>query len=323
LLLTSGLRVLQGVLLVLCLGMLVSGVRAALGGQPPDPFELPPATPPQARDVSFDRFAVIESRDLFATRKPGTDADAIVEEVLPPSKAEWRLLGTIAAADPKLAVATLEHKRTHGLRGAWRAGEDIEPGLNLVRIEARRVVVKRDGRNEQIPMDEDSGPLSASASGSAPGAAGASPAAAASPAPPAGPNPAARREAARQERVDQMAQQREAQRLEEMRVQAESQAAAQAAAQPMPGQQRLETLMNSLKMTPVQDENGELQDILVEPNRDMADNPFGDLPAGTRCHSLNGIPMSKMDQAIATLSDQQQSCLQCTLPDGTPHTICY
>lgn len=308
-LLTSGLRALQIALLLGCLGMLFSGVSAAIGGQPPDAFELPPATPPQARDLSFERYAVIESRDLFASRRPGDAADAIVEEVLPPSKAEWRLIGTIAAADPKLAVATLEHKRTRGLRGAWRAGDDIEPGLNLVRVERRRVVVRRDGKHEQIPMDEE-GPL---------GSDGAR--AAAAPAP--GPSPAERRETARQERVERMAEQREQQRLEELRRQAEAQAAAQAAAEPMPGQQRLETLMNSLKMTPVQDENGELQDIIVEPNAEMADNPFGNLAAGTRCHTLNGIPMSRMHEALSTLSDDQQACLQCTSPDGTPQTICY
>jgi hypothetical protein len=312
LLLTSGLRALQIALLLGCLGMLLSGVSAAIGGQPPDAFELPPATPPQARDLSFERYAVIESRDLFGSRKPGEADDAIVEEVLPPSKAEWRLIGTIAAADPKLAVATLEHKRTRGLRGAWRAGDDIEPGLNLVRVERRRVVVKRDGRHEQIPMD-DEGPLGGGETASAQAA----------PAPPSGPSPAQRRESARQERVDRMAEQREQQRLEELRLQAEAQAAAAAANEPMPGQQRLETLMNSLKMTPVQDENGELQDIIVEPNLEMADNPFGNLPAGTRCHSLNGIPMSRMHEAIATLSDDQQACLQCTLADGTSHTICY
>lgn len=310
-LLTSGLRVLQVALLLGCLGMLFSGVSAAVGSQPPDAFELPPATPPQARDLSFERYAVIESRDLFASRKPGDEADAILEEVLPPSKAEWRLIGTISAADPKLAVATLEHKRTRGLRGAWRAGDDIEPGLSLVRVEQRRVVVKRDGKHEQIPMDEE-GPLGGSEAASARVA----------PAPP-GPSPAERRENARQERVDRMAEQREQQRLEELRVQAEAQAAAAAANEPMPGQQRLETLMNSLKMTPVQDENGELQDIIVEPNLEMADNPFGNLPAGTRCHSLNGIPMNRMHEAIATLSDEQQACLQCTLADGTAHTICY
>jgi hypothetical protein len=311
LLLTSGLRALQIALLLGCLGMLFSGVSAAIGGQPPDSFELPPATPPQAHDLSFERYAVIESRDLFASHKPGDEADAIVEEVLPPSKAEWRLIGTIAAADPKLAVATLEHKRTRGLRGAWRAGDDIEPGLNLVRVERRRVVVKRDGRHEQIPMDEE-GPLGGTETASARAVA-----------PLPGPSPAQQRETARQERVDRMAEQREQQRLEELRQQAEAQAAAAAANEPMPGQQRLETLMNSLKMTPVQDENGELQDIIVEPNLEMADNPFGNLPAGTRCHRLNDIPISRMHEAIATLSDDQQACLSCTLADGTPHTICY
>jgi hypothetical protein len=175
------------------------------------------------------------------------------------------------------------------------------------------VVVRRDGRNEQIPMDDDKGPLGETEAARASAAA----------TPPTGPTPSERREAARQERVDRMAEQREQQRLEEMRVQAEAEAAAQAQAAPMPGQQRLETLMNSLKMTPVQDENGELQDIIVEPNPDMADNPFGNLPGGTRCHSLNGIPMNRMHEAIATLSDDQQACLQCTLPDGTAHTLCY
>jgi hypothetical protein len=314
LLLTSGLRALQAALLLACLGMLVSGVAAALGGQPPEPFELPASTAPSAPDLSFDRFAVIESRDLFATRKPGPgEGELIVEEVLPPSKAEWKLIGTISAADPKLAVATLEHKRTRGLRGAWRPGEDIEAGLNLVRVEPRRVVVKRDGRHEQIPMDDEQGPLS-----------GPDQTAAAAPAAvPSEPSPAERREAARQERVDRMAEQREQQRLEELRVQAEAEAAARVQAQPMPGQQRLETLMEGLKMTPVQDENGELQDILVEPNANMADNPFANTPAGTRCHTLNGHPMNRMHEGLATLSDDAPACLQCTLPDGTAHTICF
>jgi hypothetical protein len=312
LLLTSGLRALQVALALGCLAMLVSGVSAALGGTPPDPFVLPEAAPPPARDVPLEEYAVIESRDLFAMRKPASGEEAIIEEQLPPSKAEWRLIGTIAMSDAKLAVATLEHKRTRGLRGAWRAGEDIEPGLTLVRIEARRVVVRRDGRHEQIPMD-DKGPLGGQV-------------ASAAPAPPGGPSAAERREMARQERIDRMAEQREQQRLEELRAQAEAEAAAQAAqanAQPLPGQARLETLMSSLRMTPVQDENGELQDIIVEPNAEMPDNPFGNLAAGTRCHTLNGIPMSRMHEALATLSDDQQACLQCTSPDGTPQTICY
>jgi hypothetical protein len=311
-LLSAGLRALQIVLVLGCLGMLASGISAAFGGNPPEAFEIPAALPPAAVDRSFERNAVIESRDLFATHKPTEAEGAIVEEELPPSKAEWRLIGTIAMSDAKLGVATLEHKRTRGLRGAWRAGEDIEPGLTLVRIEARRVVVRRDGRHEQIPMDDDKGPLASAAPvQAAPGM----------------PSAAERRDAARQERIDQMAEQREQQRLQELRMQAEAEAAAQAAAQaaaaPMPGQARLETLMNSLRMTPVQDENGELQDIVVEPNPDMADNPFSNLAAGTKCHKLNGIPMSRMHEAIATLSDDQQACLECTAPDGSPQTICY
>jgi hypothetical protein len=91
----------------------------------------------------------------------------------------------------------------------------------------------------------------------------------------------------------------------------------------MPGQQRLETLMNNLRMTPVQDENGELQDIIVDLNPDATDSPFPPSLSGARCHSLNGIPMSRMHEAIATLSDDQQACLQCTLTDGTTQTICY
>jgi hypothetical protein len=148
-------------------------------------------------------------------------------------------------------------------------------------------------------------------------------AAAPAPVPPGGPSRAERREAAQQERVERMAEQREQQRLEELRAQAEAEAAAQVQAQPMPGQQRLETLMQGLKMTPVQDENGELQDIIVEPNADMADNPFAQTPPGTRCHTINNIPMNRMHEAIATLSDDQPACLQCTLPDGSAHTLCY
>lgn len=308
-LLTIGLRVLQVALALGCFGMLFSGVSAAIGGKPPDAVEIPPAASPAARDRSFESYAVIESRDLFASRKPGSDESAIVEAMLPPSKAEWKLIGTVASSDPKIALATLQHKRNQALRGAWRTGEDIEPGLNLVRIEQRRVVVRNQGRNEQIPMDDEDTPLAGGAAAAPPTA--------------AGPTPAERRDAARQERVDQMAQQREQQRLEELRVQAEADAAAQAAAQPMPGQQRLETLMNNLRMTPVQDENGELQDIIVDLNPDAVDSPFPPSLAGARCHSLNGIPMSRMHEAIATLSDDQQACLQCTLTDGTTQTICY
>jgi len=310
-LLTIGLRVLQIALALGCFGMLFSGISAAIGGKPPDPVEIPPAASPADRDRSFERYAVIESRDLFASRKPGEDASEVIEELLPPSKAEWKLVGTVASADPKIALATLQHKRNQALRGAWRIGDDIEPGLSLVRVEPRRVVVRNQGRNEQIPMDDEQGALS--------GARGAR----ASPPAAAGPTPAERREAARQERVDQMAQQREQQRLEELRIQAEAEAAAQAAAQPMPGQQRLETLMNNLRMTPVQDENGELQDIIVDLNPDAVDSPFPPSLSGARCHSLNGIPMSRMHEAIATLSDDQQACLQCTLTDGTTQTICY
>jgi hypothetical protein len=290
--------------------MLFSGVSAAIGGHPPEPFELPAATPPEARDLSFERYAVIQSRDLFTSARPGSD-EPIVDDVLPPSKAEWRLIGTVAMSDPKLALATLEHKRNRGLRGAWHTGEDIEPGLSLVRIEPRRVVVLRDGKREQIPMDEELGPLAG-----ADGARAQSPAA-------AGPSPGDRREAARQERVDQMAQQREQQRLEELRVQAEAEAAAQAAAQPVPGQQRIETLFNNLRMTPVQDQNGELSEIIVDLNPDSTDNPFPPNLAGARCHTLNGIPVSRMHEAISTMSDDQQACLQCTLTDGSSQTICY
>jgi hypothetical protein len=33
--------------------------------------------------------------------------------------------------------------------------------------------------------------------------------------------------------------------------------------------------------------------------------------------------MNRMHEAIATLSDDQQACLQCTLANGTARTICY
>ena len=58
-------------------------------------------------------------------------------------------------------------------------------------------MVRRDGRNEQIPMDEETGPLASLSE---------TPSASAS-----GPSPAQRRDAARQERINQMAEQREQQ----------------------------------------------------------------------------------------------------------------
>ncbi|HEY6942623.1 type II secretion system protein N [Dokdonella sp.] len=71
-----------------------------------------------------------------------------------PSTTSLILRGTLADADPMAGIAVIADAGK-GER-SWRVGEEVSPGVKLVRVYADHVVVTRDGQEETLPLPRDS-----------------------------------------------------------------------------------------------------------------------------------------------------------------------
>jgi general secretion pathway protein C len=160
--------IVNGALFVLCCFLtasLVNGWTAEWLSA--TPVEAPAATVGQApagRDWS-DRKTILD-RNLFqvSTLLPSEPVDAQQldeEEQLAATRLPLKLLGTVAASDPKGAWAAVE-ETTKRERLVVRPQDRLLDKATVVRIERRRIVLENAGKREELALDEEQpagGPL--------------------------------------------------------------------------------------------------------------------------------------------------------------------
>jgi general secretion pathway protein C len=126
----------------------------------PSPTEqaAPRATPPPSRR-SWSEREIILTRNLFNASVLAPTQPVIVEEPdenLEATKLPLTLLGTVAAADPSNAWATIEDLDDRKTL-VVRVNDEVKSNAKVERIERRRVVLRENGKLRELALsDEDS-----------------------------------------------------------------------------------------------------------------------------------------------------------------------
>jgi type II secretory pathway component PulC len=154
-LIAISIRLAQGLMGAACAAMIWGIVAPLRALSVPEVAFVEPA-PPSAEVASFPRYAVIGSRNLFQT--PTVAPLLAVQEVIEESKIRAKLVGTLAAVPESLSYAVIEDARAQ--RQILRAGDEIEPGVVIARVERRRVVFQNRGRAEALSMEDEAAPRS-------------------------------------------------------------------------------------------------------------------------------------------------------------------
>jgi len=104
-----------------------------------------------------DRQAIVE-RDLFASSQTATaeaqPAPGALEEEYEETQLPLQLLGTAASSQASLSWAAVEDQKNREHR-VVRVGDLLLEEAQVVAIERRRIVLERDGRREQLALDEE------------------------------------------------------------------------------------------------------------------------------------------------------------------------
>ncbi len=154
----------NGALIVVCC-FLAGGVLADLLGSAWLPATAPPDRAGIERQVQSrvrSDVSVIRARNLFnvSTLVPELEPEPEPEEdlfgELDETELPLKLLGTAAAADERLSWAAVEdlQARKHLVVATNHPLKSAE----VVRIERRRIVLRNEGRLEELALDEDEGP---------------------------------------------------------------------------------------------------------------------------------------------------------------------
>ena len=77
-----------------------------------------------------------------------------IEEDLEATRLPLTLLGTVSALEPENAWAAIEERDTHATR-IVRVNDEIRPGVTVLRIERRRVVLMENGSPRELALAED------------------------------------------------------------------------------------------------------------------------------------------------------------------------
>ena len=126
----------------------------------PSPAEqaAPNTRPPPSRR-SWSEREIILTRNLFNASVLAPDQTLVIEDVeedLEATKLPLTLLGTVAAADPDHAWATIEdldERKTLVVR----VNDDVKRNAKVERIERRRVILRENGKLRELALSEKDG----------------------------------------------------------------------------------------------------------------------------------------------------------------------
>jgi type II secretion system protein C len=142
-----------GLCCFLLAGMIAEVSAARLA--PDSPAAIQAAIPAGPRLVRPDHGQIV-ARNLFnSTEIAATVApEPEPEEDLQETKLPLRLLGTAASDDTALAWAAIDDldERKHKVVAT---GGEVKPGVSVVRIDRKRVVLRNNGRLEELTLEED------------------------------------------------------------------------------------------------------------------------------------------------------------------------
>lgn len=153
--------IINGALFVLCCFLTASLVNGWVGEWlSAAPLEAPApvvATARTGRDWS-DRKPILD-RNLFQVStllpdEPPVAEPADEEEKLAATRLPLKLLGTVAASDPKAAWAAVEDTSKRA-RIVVRPQDKLLDKATVVRIERRRIVLENGGKREELALDEE------------------------------------------------------------------------------------------------------------------------------------------------------------------------
>jgi general secretion pathway protein C len=152
--------IVNGALFVLCCfltaGLLNGWLAEWLAGPvavapPARPLEAPPPRDWAARQVILER-NLFQASTLLPEEPVGPTPEEL-EEQLEATRLPLRLLGTVAASDPKEAWAAVEDTQQRR-RLVVRTRDRLSDSATVVRIERRRIVLDNNGRREELVLDE-------------------------------------------------------------------------------------------------------------------------------------------------------------------------
>lgn len=141
---------------------LLAGVIAEVGAAhlAPEPTAgiAAPAERTAPRRNRPDRSRILE-RNLFnsADLAAAIEAEPVEDEELEETKLPLKLLGTAASEDAKLSWAAIDDLEERKHRVVATGGE-ARPGAVVVRIERKRVVLRNNGKLEELNLDEENTP---------------------------------------------------------------------------------------------------------------------------------------------------------------------
>lgn len=156
--------IVNGALFVLCCFLTASLVTGWVGdwlSAAPGEAPAPAATAPAAgRDWSERK--VILDRNLFQVstlqpEEPAAPEPAAEDEELEATRLPLKLLGTVAASDPRAAWAAVE-ETTRRERIVVRPQDRLLDKATVVRIERRRIVIENAGKREELALDDEGKP---------------------------------------------------------------------------------------------------------------------------------------------------------------------
>ena len=153
--------VVNGALFVLCCFLTASLINGWVGewlaAEPAGAPAPVAAAERRARDWS-DRKPILD-RNLFQVSTLVPDAPVEPEEIdedaeLEATRLPLKLLGTVAASDPRAAWAAVE-ETTKRQRIVVRPQDKLLDKATVVRIERRRIVLENGGKREELALDEE------------------------------------------------------------------------------------------------------------------------------------------------------------------------
>ncbi len=117
----------------------------------------------QKRDLSF--YSVITERNIFNSRAKDMVAEAELAELLGPvseSSLKVKLFGTVASRFPEFSFAVIQDIVSKKV-DTYRLNDLVLNEAKVVKIEPKRVIILRDGKQESLLVFEEKEPLTSAA----------------------------------------------------------------------------------------------------------------------------------------------------------------